>query len=493
MRRRLRQLIDRGEEGFSLIWIAMVLTLLLGMAAFGTDLGWLYLNAVRAQNAVDAAVLAGVVNLPGFSPQEDAYNAARANGYDPGGADDLVLTPTADNQLYGKLTTNVQPFFLRVLGFDNFTISRESTAQYIKPVPLGSPTNCFGGGSLAECPGTGAEDFWAAASGRNSRLEDGDPYSTLCDLNNASGCSSSNGAYARGGAYPGYYYGIDVPSGQTSLQVHIWNGAWQPGGSGAAGDANFSGPNGAVTSEYTLYRPDTTPLIPQDHLDGTSTPVCSSNGSNGWAQLCSTISDPTPGIWLVHVETVANPAGSNNFAIRAEGSPTTPRVYGINDMSIWSDDLVQDSELYLAEVTEEHAGKKLELAFYDAGDAFDQSFYSVLKPDGSVAQCTWRVYTAQYPDDSATEVTSLSSGSTPQTCRWETQVASPTGAAGRYNKLWIVALIDLPEDPADMCDGSDCWWKMDLDLANPTERTTWRARVIGNPVRLVPVTTTTSP
>ena len=63
MRRRLRQLIDWGEEGFSLIWIAMVLTLLLGMAAFGTDLGWLYLNAVRAQNAVDAAVLAGVVNL----------------------------------------------------------------------------------------------------------------------------------------------------------------------------------------------------------------------------------------------------------------------------------------------------------------------------------------------------------------------------------------------------------------------------------------------
>jgi hypothetical protein len=193
------------------------------------------------------------------------------------------------------------------------------------------------------------------------------------------------------------------------------------------------------------------------------------------------------------VETVANPAGSNNFAIRAEGSPTTPRVYGVNDMSIWSDDLVQDSELYIAEVAEEHAGKKLELAFYDAGDAFDQSFYSVLEPDGSLAQCTWRVFTAQYPDDSATEVTGLSSGSTPQSCRWETQTASPSGPAGVYNKLWIVALIDLPEDPADMCDGTDCWWKMDLDLSDPTERTTWRARVIGNPVRLVPVTTTTAP
>ena len=48
-----------------------------------------------------------------------------------------------------------------------------------------------------------------------------------------------------------------------------------------------------------------------------------------------------------------------------------------------------------------------------------------------------------------------------------------------------MATIDLPDDPADMC-GSDCFWKMDLDLSLPTERTTWRARVIGNPVRLVP-------
>jgi len=486
----------RRDEGFTLAWLAMILFLLLAMAGFGTDLGWMYLNTVRTQNAVDAAALAGVVNLPGFDPAPDAEAAAQANGYDPGGADTLTLTQTEDNELYAELTTSIEPFFMRVLGFTHFDITRESTARYIKPVPLGSPSNCFGGGGSAP-PCTGAEDFWAAASGRNTRLEDGDPYSTLCDLNSGSGCTSSNGAYARGGLYPGYYYGVEVPTGSSGLQVEIFNGGFNT--SSIPGDSNFPGPAGSIDTTFTLYEPDTTPLIPQDHLDGTAGGVCSESpgsGATGWDQLCSTVANPQPGIWLVHVETTSNTAGSNNFAIRATASPTAPRVYGINDMSIWSDELVGASELYIAEVTEEHAGKKLELSFYDAGDAFGESWYRVINPHGGSAQCSWKVYTAQYPDPSASEVPSLSSSGV-ELCQWQTQVTSPSSPAGIYNKLWIVATIDLPDDPVDMCadDGSpdDCFWKMELDIADPTERTTWRARVIGNPVQLVPTPTTTLP
>jgi hypothetical protein len=32
----------------------------------------------------------------------------------------------------------------------------------------------------------------------------------------------------------------------------------------------------------------------------------------------------------------------------------------------------------------------------------------------------------------------------------------------------------------------ECFWHMELALSQPNERTTWRARVIGNPVRLIP-------
>jgi hypothetical protein len=78
---------------------------------------------------------------------------------------------------------------------------------------------------------------------------------------------------------------------------------------------------------------------------------------------------------------------------------------------------------------------------------------------------------------------SQSPGSGP--CSWQTTNTALGSDPRVYNEQWIVATIDLPDDPADMC-GSDCFWKMDLDLSLPTERTTWRARVIGNPVRLVP-------
>jgi len=482
--------LRREDGGFSLVWLAIILVLLLGMAGFATDLGWIYLNTVRTQNAVDAAALAGVVNLPGFDPAPDAEAAARANGYDPGGADTLTLTPNADNQLHAELSTSVSPFFMKVFGFTHFDITREATAEYIKPVPLGSPSNCFGGGNLVSGCG-GAEDFWAAVSGKRSRVEDGDPYSTQCNIN-APGpsCSSNNPNYARAGAYQGYYYGVDVQPGTTDLQVFIWDAGFQPRnpvGSQTGDLILANGGNTYVNTSFTLYPPDTTPLIPWDHLTGG--PVCTMTQNPAtpgsiwsWNQLCSTQANPTPGIWLVHVETTNNSSGSNNFAIRAEGSPD-PRVYGINDMSIWSNNLSGASELFLAEIGEEHAGKKLELAFYDAGDANAESWYYVKDPFGNVPTCSWTVWDYRWPLPSASQV-----GSGSGACQWQTQVPGGTGS-GVYNKQWIVATIDLPDDPADMCNESatyPCYWKMLLDLAQPTERTTWQARVIGNPVHLLP-------
>jgi hypothetical protein len=412
------------------------------------------------------------VNLPGFNPLPDAAAAAQANGYDPGGADTLVVTPIDDNELQVTLTTKVDTFFLGVLGFNQFTVTREAKARYVKPVPLGSPNRCFGRSpSTPDCGG--AEDFWAAVSGRRTLIEDGDPYSTEC-VRNAPGivCNGSNSEYSRGpGGYPGYYYGVEVSSGSTNLSVEIWDGGFsqrsidtQTGDSrfGVDGGSN-SGPD--VHTRYRLYPPDVTPLIPDDHLSGG--PICNETrtpggGINSWNQLCSTIANPTPGIWLVHVESTNNSAGSNNYSIRANASGVPPRVYGINDMSIWSNDLTGGSELFLAEIVEDHAGKKLELQFYDPGDARGSipSWYRVLTPFGVVPNCSWTV--------------------------WNYNQTVERQNDGVYNELWIKAIIDLPNDPADMCDGANCYWKMDLDLSRPTERTVWRARVIGNPVRLLP-------
>lgn len=461
----------RDERGISLVWLAMTLLLLIGMAGFATDLGWLYLNTTRAQKGVDAAALAGVVNLPGFIAQAgtDAENAARANGYDPGGADHLEVTPLADNTLHAELTTHVPTFFLQALGFDQFTVTREATAQYVKPVPLGNPNNCFG------CPSVGSS--WAAVSSRFVSKEYGDPYSTQCLVaSGPSSCSSTNTEFNRGGAYNGYYYGVEVKSGSSGLDVAIYDAAFdeRPNLDVETGDWTFtsSGP----TTNYTLNMVDATPLDPTDNpvIGGCSWSLPPNAGApykNQWVTLCSLSGSLTPGIYVLHVWTSGQEQSSNHYSVRATtNSGPQPRVFGINDMSIWSNTLVSNSELYLAEIDPVHAGKKLELQFFDPGDAGPNSHMTVLNPFGAVApNCTWEVWNNNL-------TTRINTGSG---CTWNTSNQV-------YNGLWIVALIDLPDDPADMCSGANCFWKMDLDLNDPQERTTWRARVIGNPVRLIP-------
>ena len=492
------------DEGITLVWLALTLVLLIGMAGFGTDLGWLFLNTSRAQKAVDAAALAGVVNLPGFPnlAEEDAEDAARANGYDPDGADTLIVTPLDEDRLHAELQTQVDTFFLKVLGFDHFDISREATAEYVKPVPLGSPNRCFGQDPTGGFCTANINDFWGAVSAPFTLKEDGDPYSTNCVVNSsASSCTSSNPTFSRGpGGYDGYYYAVDVPIGSSDLTVSIYDARFDerpnyPNIESA--DARFN-PGGAgnpgVTTHFQLHDVDTSPSDPTDNpsLGGCSfdlTPnvdPSSSPQKNAWSTLCS-IGSPTPGLYMLHVWSSGVGSGSNQYSVAAATSSSPqPQVYGINDMSIFSNRLTSASQLYLAEISEDHAGKKLELEFFDAGDAQGFSQMSVRDPFGNMpADCTWKVWNHD-------QTSQLGSGSG---CSW---VTSDPPTIQLFNNQWIVAVIDLPNDPEAMCDESksvelQCFWHMDLDLSEPNERTTWRARVIGNPVRLIPNPITEEP
>jgi hypothetical protein len=481
----------RKDDGISLIWLAMTLALLIGMAGFATDLGWLYLNTTRAQKAVDAAALAGVVNLPGFQnlALSDAEDAARANGYDPGGSDQLEVNPLPDNRLHAELRTQVPTFFLKVLGFDAFTVTREATAQYIQPVPLGSPSRCFGQDPTGTfCP-PNINDFWAAVSAPFTNKEDGDPYSTQCNANSsASGCSTGNPEFNRGpDGYNGYYYAIDVPAGAQNLSVEIYDARFDerpnyPDVETADVRLAPGDPNPGVTTNFQLHDVDTSPHDPTNNpsIGGCSMSLSpnldpsSSPEKNAWTQLCA-IGTTTEGLYMLHVWSSGIGSGTNQYSVAASTSTNPqPRVYGLNDMSIFSNNLTSASQLYLAEIDELHAGKKLELQFFDAGDAQGLSEMSVRNPLGAIApDCTWEVWNHDQTTRSAT-----GSG-----CTWVTTLSDGTRV---FNNQWIVAIIDLPDDPDDMCNGADCFWYMDLDLSDPNERTTWRARVIGNPVRLIP-------
>ncbi len=464
----------KRDEGIALVWLAITLVLLIGMAGFGIDLGWIYLNTARAQKTVDAAALAGVVNLPGFIAQatQDAEDATVANGFDPAG---LTVTPLADNKLHAELDISVPSFFLKVLGFDHFDITREATAEYIKPVPLGNPNNCFG------CPSVG--DSWAAISSQFIHKEHGDPYSTQCRVPNGggTGCQTFNPDWNRGGAYAGYYYGIEVFSGSSGLVVDLYDPGFfaRPQDQGTGDFKIGNGPE--PTTTYSLHMVDNTPLDPTDNPTICSQSYGPGQGpKDGWDYgFCGVGGPLIPGIYVLHVTTSGQGIASNHYSVQANvGSGQTPRVYGINDMSIWTNDLVQNSQLYIAEIDDIHAGKKLELQFYDPGDADLNSYMTLLSPNGPV-NCSWTVW-----NDDLTAQTQPAHNNQP--CTWQTTDENKNPDHRVYNQQWIVAVIDLPDDPADMCNGSDCFWKMKLNLSQPTERTTWRARVIGNPVHLIP-------
>ena len=90
--RRLYRRLRSEDKGAALALIGASLLLLMGMAAFGTDLAWFYLNSSRIQRAADASALGGVIWLPGDEPTSfsTAQFIAIQNGYNNTDADTLV-------------------------------------------------------------------------------------------------------------------------------------------------------------------------------------------------------------------------------------------------------------------------------------------------------------------------------------------------------------------------------------------------------------------
>jgi len=125
--------------------------------------------------------------------------------------------------------------------------------------------------------------------------------------------------------------------------------------------------------------------------------------------------------------------------------------------------------VYLAEVDPVHKDKQLELRFYDPGENNADAWVEVKMPNGDTPNCSW---TAR---DESGATTASGSG----TCR----IKSTIGNTAQFNAQWLTAIIRIPNN-YECTD--DCFWKMKLDMANSHDRTTWTARIIGNPVHLTP-------
>ncbi|MGI9578409.1 MAG: Tad domain-containing protein [Microthrixaceae bacterium] len=221
------------ERAMVLVWMGLMLVTLLAVAGFSVDLANWWLQSERLQRAVDAGAHAGVVFLPGDvteaklkARRETARNEFN-DGILSGEVNASVFVEQLANpyQLRVESTTTVDNFFLKLIGMDDLTITRDATAEFEVPVPMGSPLNKMGND-----PETGytTPQFWMNLAGPNTNKDNGDRFQAKNCSSGAANCDGTANPGITNDDYnfDGYIYALEVksvPSGGEPLRIDVYD------------------------------------------------------------------------------------------------------------------------------------------------------------------------------------------------------------------------------------------------------------------------------
>ena len=493
-----------GEGGFVMVFIALMLTVMLVFAAFTIDFGSWYTRSAELKRAADAAALAGVVWMPELDQaQQYALATAAKNGF-VNGQNNIVIVvddvPGNNRQLKVTITdTKAQQFFSRLVT-QRQSISRSSIAEYVMPVPLGSPKNTFGTGDLLT--GTDQENFWAAVSGYCAGHESGDKKLTRNEsYDNLHSNACNNGSPTNDDDYDpqGYLYAVDLPANTTSLKLDVYDAEYNQNNTSDNELVN----NQTINTTYQIYDRNATPLDLSNLtlLSTVNVPTNSATYANQWKNLY-TWANPKAGQYYVRVITAAtdtnNSRGSNGFSLRAytggsfatcttitgsaNYSASCPQVHAVSDMSIYANATGSTASFYLAQIDPIHAGKTMRINLFDPGEG--ASALQILDPNGNPSTFSWST-----PCNPPTPPTGSCSGSGITTLDVSGSGTPPyTGLNGssKYNDRYITIDIPLPANYSTVY-GGKVWWKVKYTTlsSSVTDRTTWSVNIVGDPVHLL--------
>ena len=301
-----------SHRGQVLVITAGILTVLIALVGLIVDLGWYQSNVLRVQRSADAAALAGVVFLPAQvgNAQTTAYAEATKNGYTTGGTTTVVATQDAGNprRLNVTITTEVPTYFIRIFGMTSLKAVRSSSAEFVLPVPMGSPLNYYGvgcmdtNGSQPACTNAGqsngasgvpdastgssvtglnapsqlnSQGFWGAVFTRGGDSRNGDAFSPANFSGGRGGGGGVNAEYDPAG----YGYTVEIPpagGGTVSVFDPMFCGMPRLGSGRAGTGDEWTGALGGainpapVTTYYNLWNSNGTPSMTDDTLLYTS-------------------------------------------------------------------------------------------------------------------------------------------------------------------------------------------------------------------------------
>lgn len=263
----------RRDHGYILVEFAVLLVPLLLMVSLSVDVGSWYNRVSDLQKAADAAALAGVVWLPDEDKAETyALAAAARNGFVDGvDGIDITISKVGERRLRVTIQDDdVDSFFYQNLGGRSLDLARAGTAEYVLPVPLGSPRNYFGTGRLLS--GSDRELLYQSVNPSCTSKVNGDRYQSLHygplytsgDLRGTSlsSCAStpSNAEYRE----RGYELYIEAPATRSdAIDVLLYdaryseaNVTWQvQSGENCVTTPGWTGPNTSSTSNITVNGP----------------------------------------------------------------------------------------------------------------------------------------------------------------------------------------------------------------------------------------------
>ncbi len=260
-RRGLARRTTRDEQGVVLVWTALLMVVILGFTAWSVDFSHGKRDGARLQKAADAAALAGAVFMPenlngiAFST---AREVATKNGYTDGvnGATVAVAQGLQPNQLKVSITENMHNDFGTAIGVSTSHVARSGTAEYQRPVSMGSPINQFGNDPTIGAVSHGSTrypDFWTNVFGPASNKVSGDAIQATKCTSGVDNCSGSNSDYDPNG----YFYGIDVQSSGSPLTVQAFDPEFAHVGDNCGDNTDGSNLKGA-----SILPPNFNPLFP---------------------------------------------------------------------------------------------------------------------------------------------------------------------------------------------------------------------------------------